>query len=1045
MYIDAVDVLDKALHEKDMSMITLLVNATKSGLGKPSNNPYLVAYAAYTHTTLTEYPLTSFCDEFGLANAILCGLKNSMSEAKLSLFSELHHKVVDFKKQPHRNITSFFLRCFGTDQNIIFNDDILVNIFCIWKALGLFKCNDKGTWTNIRKRVDSGFYDRKKADLAKGLDLSESGLLCLLIQHSVLEFYEMVCFLLKSKFHSAGSSLRLDPFIADVVIDLINASLEPHILYDTTGKHTECLASTWVDVVATLRVVDFSPNKSYSKNSLLDGKVLRAMITHIAFAKTATLKWYSTLMDLVTNDHRKRDVIVHALSAQLMSDLESRTRPDLSEIGVLLGSPALVLLISTDKLPRFEEAVFKAFSVSGPFDEKLRFLSTAYTAFNVKKAFHSRFDIKRHLLRCLKKAVNTSAPNAVLYASVQVAKDSPDIFHGGELCSFRLEVVMEILNLDVNLILENGAAMLKESFVGVIVPCSSDTLLGDIAQALVAKIVKESSSSVAAFSLLKVAKDIEKDAPLLFLIVKDIFSKTLEQLNPKSLKDFTNLGVQPLDRMVMGLKLFRGMATVIDECYQKVLGKFIEWNDAFIAGCLGKSEMEFGLEESKNGIWDILAPFAQRDTPSLSDFEKKIEQWNVLEVELSSVFRGPYKCTSIRELLIAYRCNSPMKSQLGRLLSDQVLQSSDYKENVSLTVLAEHLSFAKMFMADNSKTMYVCEYFFINESILFSNSLDMVSPKQSFTELADDILAAITDLECKIGASSDFHHIREAMQILNCLDEDTINHELTVLLDCVALPLQQDDIENFLTVGLILNMENDLTRFISGLQQFKFEATSNPSFSTAENYISDFFRHGHCHLVSDCITFAKELHDQFRPLSITGTLPNLRKSFLQLSVPINLIACLSLNYEVWIFVRDMNWFGEAGLKRFYKEYENITNVLVGSTASYEMSILDSLGPVVRIVSVIGSLIEEGTLNSLFEKLLLQEQIFDLLKNSAFDVGLIQKNVSLFREWFSNGLDEITGVSNAFKAIENTGIFSICKVDNSDRIEHVQKWMVLRLR
>ena len=77
---------------------------------------------------------------------------------------------------------------------------------------------------------------------------------------------------------------------------------------------------------------------------------------------------------------------------------------------------------------------------------------------------------------------------------------------------------------------------------------------------------------------------------------------------------------------------------MIDECYQKLQGKVNEWNDAFIAGSLERSEMEFGLNASLKGFWNILAPFAQRDIPSISAIKAKINQWIGLEFELSSVF-----------------------------------------------------------------------------------------------------------------------------------------------------------------------------------------------------------------------------------------------------------------------------------------------------------------------------------------------------------------------------------------------------------------------
>jgi hypothetical protein len=40
-----------------------------------------------------------------------------------------------------------------------------------------------------------------------------------------------------------------------------------------------------------------------------------------------------------------------------------------------------------------------------------------------------------------------------------------------------------------------------------------------------------------------------------------------------------------------------------------------------------------------------------------------------------------------------------------------------------------------------------------------------------------------------------------------------------------------------------------------------------------------------------------------------------------------LFATISFYPEVWSYEDEMKWFGEKGLKTFYNEYSNVTNVL----------------------------------------------------------------------------------------------------------------------
>jgi hypothetical protein len=121
----------------------------------------------------------------------------------------------------------------------------------------------------------------------------------------------------------------------------------------------------------------------------------------------------------------------------------------------------------------------------------------------------------------------------------------------------------------------------------------------------------------------------------------------------------------------------------------------------------------------------------------------------------------------------------------------------------------------------------------------------------------------------------------------------------------------------------------------------------------------------------------------------------------------------------------MNWFGREGLKTFYAEYNNCTNLLLGNTASYEMSVLYALQPTIRAVSLIGSLQGETSLGAFLDALQASSDVKKCSHGGASsDLNQVQSNLSQIRVWFTNGVDDIAAVYGLFEAVSRTGEFSI---------------------
>jgi hypothetical protein len=91
----------------------------------------------------------------------------------------------------------------------------------------------------------------------------------------------------------------------------------------------------------------------------------------------------------------------------------------------------------------------------------------------------------------------------------------------------------------------------------------------------------------------------------------------------------------------------------------------------------------------------------------------------------------------------------------------------------------------------------------------------------------------------------------------------------------------------------------------------------------------------------------------------------------------------------------MRWFGQQGLKQFYEQYANVTNVLLGNTASYEMSVLDAVEPTICVVSADGGLCQDAKLVELLNRIQADKDVaaFFISDSGSADISQVQANLS----------------------------------------------------
>jgi hypothetical protein len=136
-----------------------------------------------------------------------------------------------------------------------------------------------------------------------------------------------------------------------------------------------------------------------------------------------------------------------------------------------------------------------------------------------------------------------------------------------------------------------------------------------------------------------------------------------------------------------------------------------------------------------------------------------------------------------------------------------------------------------------------------------------------------------------------------------------------------------------------------------------------------------------------------------------------------------------------MYVGEMEWFGEEGLKRFYEEYGNVTNVLLGESVSYEMSLLDSLVPVVRLISTLGKFRSSKNMRTFLKRCLANDDVAASLSSSTIDnIRQVYDKLSEIKDWFKNGIDTIASSHALYCAACNNGSYSLSECDDDERLQ-----------
>ncbi|CAB9513446.1 protein ligase RNF213 (Partial), partial [Seminavis robusta] len=516
-----------------------------------------------------------------------------------------------------------------------------------------------------------------------------------------------------------------------------------------------------------------------------------------------------------------------------------------------------------------------------------------------------------------------------------------------------------------------------------------------------------------------------------------VFKDSFEAWKPSSLDTFRLDSPSVVDFCSACLDLGDGEPTM--RPFREVLFRlFFDWLDLYETEGIPLEDLKNGPRYSKTRLWEVVQRKLFSQLPSTSSIELKIQEFEGLLASTKSSLSEPstWNC-SLPDLLNAYNCSISPESESGRIIlsyctgfGDEATESfgnATTETAHTLSQLREDASCAESIRSAFWPSLSTCSFFLQNKSAIFERAFGAHwEGNGDLDRLKESVKAALSEVKALFGPDCSFEEYNGICSAIEASQSSTIVEEVSVLAQFKELELSDQCISRFLACGTMNSISVHLSAFLNFCDQVKFEVVHDTAFSEVKSIEAA--------LQSNSLTvrmaqdLCMRLHAALKP-ETSGDDVSVNTLTSDLHQFENVFCCLgsfSRHIEVWVFLREMDWFGKAGLQRFYREHENVTNVLLGNVSNeHYLNVLSALEPTVRVLSALGGLQAEGSLLQLLKRISGSSDINRWIGGAAKDnLEQVQESLSLIRRWFCEGADDIASLNSVFEAIQANGAYSL---------------------
>ena len=757
-------------------------------------------------------------------------------------------------------------------------------------------------------------------------------------------------------------------------------------------------------------------------------EVLEAICDLASFHDRRTFQLYSELLSLVSVEHRLHKPFTACLVRRLHLDVESldTTTGSVAALMNFFESDGASLLIDRHCIRVLEEYWRKLRYGSASTKTKVEFLRAMFKMLvdhsdgNVRTSYFKQF---------LEKLSPMSLSRADLLESVMIMSTlSPNCFcffpEDNEITFSRIAEVVVVKESATRLL--GSRELLRNIFTGVRA-VQAPSLLASIISRLVDVLGNSWETLVMASqaNLFVCDNDNEMKA-LQDDVLIPLLKASLQQWNPLRIDDMLSRPEAQLRNVLDSISRTACLADHVQSLKHAI--------SAFEETYAKKS---FTLERynrlhSKAGTasWKMIGDFVGHPLPTEKSINANIQEY--LRAREKIMELNTVNNTTLDVLLNRYKCIPAKGSTLSVLLNvHQILKSDEQALVPTLADMENVVEFGIQFRSENRDCLELLDYFWQFPSLCFTEALRQLRHSEDlrFTTLRRATIKAVESVTSLFGPQSNFLGADRTVKLLT-RGGTTLEHEVSVLAKSGSVEVTESDKDAFILLGVLAQARRPLERGLLCLKQLQFTACdSDTNYQSSLNLWRETFvdKDWQTLKVDDCVVFVaqflrligmaetgKERCFKFLAAALREILP----TFL-------LLERISRHVDVWRFVCDMQWLGADGLARFFEEFNNVTNTLMGSSESYEMSVLDIVMSTIPVLSAVGGTRSERGVGSLLNHLRGHKDLTcESLLQFDQNIVQVQRELSQIREWFTTGVDELSNVLSILKHAFQNGTFEL---------------------
>ena len=864
--------------------------------------------------------------------------------------------------------------------------------------------------------------------------------------------------------------LELSIFLAkslDEVWNLCNGSLHEHRIYPLRlpGPFAGILDSLMkrssfhkkqeeheifiAKFLQMMEIIDFSGSKDSGDDFEAKTRLIRTVVESLSFETTGTFGAMMRVLKIAKDNHSSYETsILGCVSSRVENDLRvcdtykgsSGTRPKPIDVKNLLAGEYGMLLNSrsgTDAVIAYSKSILnRQRQVKAP--AKVCYVNVVFKRYVSDGWAKNPRNIGKFVLRFLEKVVLTQLKEGHLHAlhSIwSIAADDLDIFLPYTTTLSPIDCIIENVFRTSEVV---DSVVIDYKFLFKLKEAPGENFLE---HSLYARLCDGLSKGIASFF-----PDSTKCMDWSCIVLSDtacsnvarniasnVLCLNLPSCMPSQFRDVLKVSERALILFFNELKLNQDtpLGSLIEKYITAIKLMVSEWSSNFESSNLSLHDFTEVLTYSDKR-WSMIEQVSAITLPPIHMIDMKFKCFDKLKdsIRAAIVFQQANgEETNLRAILRGYlsdTAENDIKSLHDSFERSEYIIAHGLKNDIGtvLSLLTKDEQDLVAFRRDHDFEFQVGAYFLSSQSHLFLAALGF-GEERSFPTM--ELLRRLKEASAKLCAlfsnTATFKDLKGAAgEIKKC--NGNIATEIQNIASCPCFEISEDGVRRVKLVFSLAHIGPHLRKFVDCCKQFSFTFVDGDEIFDEICHITDALNS------KSMDTWTSENCAKQALLLYKLLIGSAEASAVELIDLMGLLPILKLFEkisdcsEVWTLAHDNGWFGDDGLVLFYKEYGNVTNVLLGEK-SIETKILDSLAPSIRCISKLGGALNTVKLSDVINLIHSCQFVSDYHNRGLLeDFDVVQTNVSRIRSWFTDGIDDMAAILNTFAAVAASGIYQI---------------------